>query len=161
MKPLKKLGLTAYDQAVYTAYFATLKVVRNLLAPIEREELRYSLIREDPLTDKPCILHEFVNPLIYLRLERGTNLKLSIRYGFEPCQDYAHVTMKFTRTLYRLTMAGATTNNIEDSIKTEWYVHNPEEMFSYLEEQMKHHTFSLIKHKVTASQRKQLLHAVA
>jgi len=161
MKPLKRLGLTAYDEAVHTAYFTSLKVARLLLATIEREELRYSLIREDPITDTACILHEFVNPLIYLRLERGLDKTLSIRYGFEPCKDYAHVTVAFTRTLYKVTMKDTTSLNIENSIKTEWYVHNPDEMYAYIEEQMKHHSFSLIKHKPTASQRKQLLHAVA
>ena len=161
MKPLKRLGLTAYDEAVYTAYFTSLKVARQLLAAIDREELRFSLIREDAITDRPCILHEFVNPLIYLRLERGTDKTLGIRYGFEPCNDYAHITVAFTRTLYRVTMKEATPQNIEASIKTEWYVHNPDEMYAYLEEQMKHHAFCMIKHKPKASQRKQLLHAVA
>ncbi|MDB5004930.1 MAG: hypothetical protein JWQ34_3155 [Mucilaginibacter sp.] len=146
-----------FNKEVQTVFFKILKEAKALLATLEREELRYSLIREDRLSDSLSrIIHEFCNPLLYLRLESDIDGKLSIRYGFEPCEDYAHITVAFTRFLYKATMREATSQNIEDSIKTSFFIHNPDEMYAYLEEQMKHHTFHLIKYKPAAVRRKQM-----
>lgn len=146
-----------FNKEVKAAYYKILKEAKALLATIEREELRYSLVREDRFSDTLSrIIHEFVNPLLYLRLESCADGSLGIRHGFEPCQDYAHITVAFTRFLYKVTMKEATSQNIESSIKTEWYIHNTDEMYAYLEEQMKHHTFHLIKHKPAAVRRKQM-----
>jgi hypothetical protein len=146
-----------FNKEVKTAYYRILKEAKALLATLDREELRYSLIREDQFSDSPSkIINEFVNPLLYLRLESYIDGTLGIRYGFEPCEQYGYITAAFTRFLYKVTMREATSNNIENSIKTEWYIHNPDEMYAYLEEQMKHHTFHLIKHKPSAVRRKQM-----
>ena len=146
-----------FNKEVKTAFYKILKEAKALLSTIEREELRYSLIREDRFSDTLSrIIYEFCNPLLYLRLESYADGTLGIRYGFEPCQEYAHITVAFTRFLYKVTMKEATANNIESSIKTEWYIHNPDEMYAYLEEQMKHHTFHLIKHRPAAVRRKQM-----
>jgi hypothetical protein len=146
-----------FNKEVKAAYYKILKEAKSLLATLERDELRYSLIREDRLSDSPSrIIHEFVNPLLYLRLESYADGNLGIRYGFEPCHDYAHITVAFTRFLYKVTMREVTSTDIESSIKTEWYIHNPDEMYNYLEEQMKHHTFHLIKYKPVAVKRKQM-----
>lgn len=146
-----------YNKVVKAAYYKVLKEAKTLLSGLEREELRYSLIREDRLSNSLSkIVHEFCNPLLYLRLESYADGTLGIRYGFEPCQDYAHITAAFTRFLYKVTMREATSEDIECSIKTQFYLHNPDEMYAYLEEQMKHHQFHLIKYKPRASKRKQL-----
>jgi hypothetical protein len=145
-----------YNKEVRTAYYQILKEAKALLATIEREELRYTLIREDkPIGNSICcIIHEMVNPLIYLRLDSYEDGAYGIRYGFASSKYFAHITVAFTRFLYKVTMKGATSNNIENSIRTEWYIHNPDEMYEHIEEQMKHHQFALIKHKPVASRRK-------
>ncbi|HWZ34518.1 MAG TPA: hypothetical protein VNW51_00080 [Mucilaginibacter sp.] len=154
-----KLNSTAcpYNNEVKTIYFKILKEAKTLLSGLPREELRYSLIREDRYSNSLSqIIHEFCNPLLYLRLESYTDGTLGIRYGFEPCQDYAHITAAFTRFLYKVTMKDSTKQDIEGCIKTQFYIHNPDELYAYLEEQMKHHTFNLIKYKPTVNKRKQL-----
>jgi hypothetical protein len=146
-----------FNKEVKAAYYKVLKEAKALLATLPREEVRYSLIREDRLsTTSSKIIHEFVNPLIYLRLESYADGRLGIRYGFEPCEDYANITVAFTRFLYKVTMREATSENIERSINTSFFIHNPDEMYAYLEEQMKHHTFQLIKYKPAAVRRKQM-----
>lgn len=147
--------LNSRNKIVQSAYFAMLKVATQLLSTIEREELRYTLVREDKL-QQSGIIHEFVNPLLYLRLEWYRDDSYGIYYGFEPCKDYAHITVAFTRSVYRLSMKDATPVNIENSIRTEWYIHNPDEMYQYIEEQNKYHSFRLIKHKPSTSRRKQM-----
>jgi len=148
--------ISSRNEAVKSAYFAMLKVATQLLSTISREELRYTLVREDEPTKLAYIIHEFVNPLIYLRLESYIDNTYGIRFGFEPSQDYAYITLAFTRSIYRLTMKENTNLNIEDSIHLQWFIHNPDELYSYIEEQNKYHQFYLIKHKVTASRRKQM-----
>jgi hypothetical protein len=147
-----------FNREVKTAYYKILKEAKALLSTLERDELRYSLIREDQFsTTLSRVINELVNPLLYLRLESYADGAFGIRYGFEPCQDYAHITVAFTRFLYKVTMRESTSTNIESCIKTEWYIHNPDEMYAYLEEQMKHHTFQLIKYKPAAVRRKQMI----
>jgi hypothetical protein len=151
-------AVSPFNREVKVAYYKVLKEAKSLLSALEREELRYSLIREDPHSNSLSqIIHEFVNPLIYLRLESYPDGTLGIRYGFEPSQDYAHITAAFTRFLYKVTMREATSENIESSIKTQFYIHNPDELYYYIEEQMKHHQFHLIKYKPAVSKRKQML----
>jgi hypothetical protein len=145
------------NDAVQSAYYATLKLAKQLLSTIEREELRYTLTRNEKLVKEYGLIHEFVNPLIYLRLEAYKDGTMGIHYGFEPCKEYANITVAFTRTLYRLSMDIASTRNLPDCIRLDWYIHNPDEMYAYVEEQNKYHTFQLIKHKVTVSKRKALL----
>jgi hypothetical protein len=152
-----KQVLSPFNKEVKAAYYKILKEAKSLLAALDREELRYSLIREDCIGDSPSrIIHEFVNPLLYLRLESYADSTFGIRYGFEPCEDYQLITSALVRFLYKVTMQNATSENIESCIKTQWYIHNPDEMYAYLEEQMKHHTFQLIKHKPAAVRRKQM-----
>lgn len=157
----KPKQLSSRNEAVKAAYFAMLKVATQLLSTIEREELRYSLVREDAPIKPAHIIHEFVNPLIYLRLESFVDSSYGIRFGFEPCQDYAHITLAFTRSVYRLTAKEMTTTlNIENSIHLQWFIHNPDELYAYIEKQNKYHTFKQIKYKQSAVKRKQM-HAVA
>jgi len=153
--------LSPYNQAVKQAYFEILKVAKQLLSTIEHEELRYSLVRDErSRTADGVIIHEFVNPLLYLRLECQPNNLFAIHYGFEQINkecEYTDCTASFTRWIYALTSKQATTLDIEAAVKTDWCINNPSDMYEYIEEHNKSHIFQLIKHKVTASQRKRLL----
>jgi len=154
MKPLQQ---SSRNEAVKTAYFAMLKVARQLLSTIEREELRFTLVREETPSEQAGIIHEFVNPLLYLRLESYADGSCGIHYGFEPCKDYETVTLPFCRSVYRLSGKDNTSLNIEDSIRTDWFVHNPDDMYEYLEEQNKYHSFKLVKYKPSTNRRKQMM----
>ena len=156
-----KSQLSPYNIAVKQAYFNILKVAKSLLTPIEHEELRYTLVRDERnRTTTGAIIHEFVNPLLYLRLECQSDNLFAIHYGHEQITkqvEYSDITGMFTRCIYRLTSKEVTQIDIEASVKTDWLIETPSAMYEYLEEQNKYHLFTLIKHKVTASQRKRLL----
>jgi hypothetical protein len=152
--------LSPYNTAVKEAYFAILKQAQKLLSTIEQEELRFTLIRERSKSADAIIVHEFVNPLLYLRLECRSDNLFTIHYGFEQILEDAtlhNLTALFTRYVYNLTSKTITQIDIESCVKTDWCVNTPSAMFEYIEEQHKYHTFKLIKHKVTAGQRKRML----
>lgn len=148
------------NEAIKAAYFDMLKVATQLLSTIEQEDFRHTLVREKEPVKAYGLIHEFVNPLLFLRLSLLEDGIYAIHYGFEPCVTYAHITMPFCRSVYKLSMKDCTAVNIENSIKTDWFIHNPDEMYEYIAEQNKYHTYKQIKYKPTASQRKQM-HAVA
>lgn len=165
MKPLNnETAMLAYNKAVQEAYFKILKETRRQLATIEREELRYCLEREDKSAIKPnVIVHELVNPLVYLRLEGKPDNRLAIHWGFEPIMSinqYSQLTTFFIRLLYCMTAKEHTSINIEDAVRTDWIITTCDNMFEYIGDNNKYHQFRLIKHKPATMKRKQM-HAVA
>jgi hypothetical protein len=157
---MKSTNITQYNEVVKQTYFAILKAAKQLLSSIEREELRYSLIREDGTNVPNSIIHEFLSPLLYLRLNCNSEGRYVIHYGFElfdTSNEYSKLTASFTRVVYRLTAKENTTINIECSVHTDWLITNCDELYAYIEDRNKYHTFTLIKYKVTANQRKRLL----
>jgi hypothetical protein len=130
-----------------------------MLAIIEDEPLRYSLIREDKqVIATGTIVHELVNPLIYLRLECFKGDLLGIRYGFEGqpgYNGYDAMTASFIRMVYKLTMDNNTSINIEDCVKADYVMTECSELYEYIEERgNKHHRFELIKYKPKTIKRK-------
>jgi hypothetical protein len=165
MKTLNnETAVLAYNKSVQDAYFKIFKETRKQLATLEREELRYCLEREDRTTTKPnTVIHEILNPLIYLRLESKPDNRFGIHWGFEQVlsvNQYSQLTTFFIRLLYRLTSKEATEVLIEDCVRTDWIITTCDNMFEHVEENNKHHQFRLIKHKPAAMKRKQM-HAVA
>ncbi|WP_179416151.1 hypothetical protein HDF19_08440 [Mucilaginibacter sp. E4BP6] len=161
MKPLNnETAVLAYNKSVQDAYFKILKETRKQLATLEREELRYCLEREDRTTTKPnTVIHEIVNPLVYLRLECKPDNRFAIHFGFEQVlsiNQYSQLTTFFIRLLYRVTSKEATVVNVEDAVRTDWIITTCENMYEYIEENNKYHQFRLIKHKPAAMKRKQL-----
>lgn len=151
--------IVPYNKTVQKAYFTILKEVKAMLANIEHEELRYTLIREDkPRTVVGHVIYEIVNPLIYLRLEEHTDGIYSIHFGIEPVErlgQLTDITTRFLRLLYKVTMLGAFPVDIESCVRTDWFVHNVSGLYEYLEESEKY-TFKLIPYKVTASKQRQM-----
>jgi hypothetical protein len=157
---MKSTNTIQYNEVVKQAYFAILKIAKQLLSYIERDELRYSLIREDGTNTPSSIIHEFVSPLLYLRLNCNSESRYVIHYGlelFDTPNEYSKLLASFIRAIYRLTAKENTTINIECCIHTDWLITNCDELYVYIEDRNKHHTFTLIKYKVTAGQRKRLL----
>lgn len=150
---------SAYNALVRKAYFKVLKETKNLLATFEQEPLRYVLVRQDKQpTINGTIVHELVNPLVYLRLECFADNRLGIHFGWELSPtfgEYYHITSRVIRVLYKYTMADTGPINIEDCIKTDWVINECSELYEYVEERgCKHHSFALIQHKPKAEKRK-------
>ncbi|PTQ96834.1 hypothetical protein C8P68_104325 [Mucilaginibacter yixingensis] len=162
MKTSTTTDLIPYNKVVKEAYQATYKKARQLLSNIEQEELRYSLERECRTVKPDTVIHEFVSPLIYLRLECDQQGLLCIHWGFEEVMNderYSNLTAEFLRVLYHNTDKSNTAIDIEASVKTNWLIKTCSEMYEYLEERNKHHTFKQIAYKPASVKRK--LKAVA
>ncbi|WP_158826733.1 hypothetical protein [Mucilaginibacter lacusdianchii] len=161
MKPQSTpdLPVAAFNAEVRKVYFKLLKEAKILLATIEEEPLRFSLIREEkqPI-QQGTIVHELINPLLYLRLECYAENKPGVHYGFELSPtfgQYYHVTNTFVRILYKHTMVEATPINIEDCIRTDYVLNDCSALYEHIEERgCKHHTFQLILYKAKAVKRK-------
>jgi len=149
-----------YNECVRKAYSLILKQTKAMIATIEREELRYSLERQDkPGTIVGHVIDEIVNPLIFLRLEEHSDGVYAIHFGVETMSESCQltdITSRFLRLLYKVTTLGAFPVDIESCIRTDLFIHNVSGLYEYLEESEKY-TFKLIPYKVTASKRKKML----
>jgi len=141
---------SAYNKSVRAAYFQLLKATKQLLATIERHELRCTLQRQDR---EPIVfgskVHEIITPLIYLSLECNDGETLTIHWGIEQLiedSDYSVITSRFVRSLYKLTASENTSINIESCINTDYIITNCSELYEVVEDNNKLHTFTLIKH---------------
>jgi hypothetical protein len=161
MKP-QEINRTSpeYNRAVQTAYLQIYKEAKALLSTIEQEPLRQIMERECKTMNAIDIVHEMISPLIFLRLERYATNELAIHYGYAACElasQFYPITSAFIRTVYKLTMATTGSINIEGCVRTDWVVVECAEMFEYMLDRNKHHTFSVLKFKPTATRRKQQL----
>ncbi|RVU02376.1 hypothetical protein EOD41_00090 [Mucilaginibacter limnophilus] len=152
-------AISTYNKIVKQTYFQLVKEAKALLATIEEEPLRYSLIREDKQSfQQGTIVHEFLNPLLYLRLECYAENKLGIHFGWELMPtfgEYYHIMNTFVRLVYKLTMADTTAINIEDCIRTDYVINECSAAYEHLEERgLRHHTFVLIPYKAKPIKRK-------
>jgi hypothetical protein len=150
---------TPYNLKVEQAYFKVLKYAKTLISSLEDDNLRTVLFRDFKTRGTGGVIHEFVNPLIFLRLGCIAG-QYVIHFGFQETDEQpecSEVTTTFMRGLYRLTSKQVTGINIENCIKCDWLISNPTEMYDYLLEQNEHHTFALLSRKVKASERKRLL----
>lgn len=157
-----KKAISAYNMTVKTAYFKLLKATTKLLATVEQHELRCTLQRQiKSEISFGSKVHEIISPMIYLCLECNFAARLTIHFGFELFQgdnEYAHITSRFIRMLYKLTSVECTGINIEDCVDTNYVLTSCSELYEVIEDSpFKEHTFKLIKYKVTAAQRKQRL----
>jgi hypothetical protein len=150
----------AYNRAVQAAYLQIYKEAKALLSTVEQEPLRQIMERECKTVDAIDIVHELISPLIYLRLERYATNELAIHYGYATCElasQFYPITSAFIRTVYKHTMATIGSMNIEDCVRTDWVITECAEMFEYMAERNKHHTFRVLKYKPRSSRSKQHL----
>jgi len=152
--------LSPYNNSVRQAYSVIYKHAKQLLSTLENEELRFSLEREErgqPIVG--TIIHEFISPLLYLRLECHPTNSFAIHYGFEESKafnQFAKLTASFVRFIYKTTSKDNTEVNIEDSVRTDYCIYLCSELYEYAEERNKHHQFKQIKYRPTAAKRKQM-----
>lgn len=160
---MKTPQLTAYNKAVKDSYAQILKIARQMLGSIEQEELRFMLEREDRSAKIGTIIHELINPLLYLRLEHHSDDTYAIHFGIEQINKIGQlslITSQFLRMLYKQTSRNNMEINIEGCVRTDWFINSPSEMYEYIEERgLKHHIFKQLPYKPKAVKRK--LKAVA
>jgi hypothetical protein len=152
--------LSPYNNSVRQAYNAIYKHAKQLLSTLENEELRYTLEREEQgQSIVGTIVHEFISPLLYLRLECHPTNSFAIHYGFEESKSFnqfAKITASFVRFIYKSTSKDSTEVNIEDSVRTDYCIYLCSELYEYIEEQNKHHQFKQLTYRPTAAKRKQM-----
>jgi hypothetical protein len=148
-----------YNKAVTNVYFKLLKAAKELLATNEAEPVRYTLTRcEKHKQTRQITLHDFISPLLYLRLELYPNNEMAIHYGYEAqpvFSPYYHVSATFIRIVYKLTSYNGEGINLEDAIRIDWIVTSSSDAYEYLEEQgTKYHQYELLKYKPKQMKRK-------
>ncbi len=163
-KPTNDPSLLPYNKAVQAAYYAIYKNAKQLLSTLELDDLRSTLERKDkgPII-VGTILHELVNPVVYLRLEYHVTNTYAIHYGFEQFASFtplAKVTSAFVRSIYKLTAKEKTGVNIEDSVRTDYCIYGCSDAYEHVDEHSCFHHFKRIEYKPMAAKRKQM-HAVA
>jgi len=131
------------NQAIQAAYFQIIKQAKQLISSLEEEPLRGILERQDePVSTGGYIVHELINPLIYLRLEAYKDDILGIHYGYEQSDLYTKyypITSAFIRSVYYYTAKENTTINIEDCVHTDWVITNCAELYEYIGDRNKFH----------------------
>ncbi len=155
---------STYNKCVQKAYYAIYKNAKALLSTLDSEELRCTLERKDKGPVKVgSILHEFVNPILYLRLECHVTNCYAIHYGFEEAESwtpFAKITSAFVRSIYKQTAKAETEVNIEDSVRTDYCIYGCSDAYEHVDEHSCYHHFKRIEYKPLAAKRKQM-HAVA
>jgi len=99
------------------------------------------------------------SPLLFLRLECSSDALMTIHFGIEHVDQspaLAAVTAAFLRMLFKETAYKKDGIDIEDCVKTDWFIKSCSEMFEYVEERNKYHTFKQLKYK-RAPQQKNVL----
>jgi hypothetical protein len=147
-----------YNQAVRTAYFKIIKQVKQLISTIDEEPLRGILERQDkPKSSGGYIVHEMLNAVLYIRLESINGSIFNIHYGYEQTDrftKYYPITSAFIRLIYKYTSKENTGINIEDCIHTDWVVTNCAELFEYIGDRNKYHTYRNIKFRKPTAKKK-------
>ena len=149
------------NHCIKSAYVTIYKGVKSLISSIEEEPLRQIMERDcktPPIVG--TIIHELISPLLYLRLECYTNNEFGIHYGYEQgilASQFYNITSAFVRLVYKATMANETAIDIQDCVRTNWVITECSELFEYMSERNKLHTYKVLKYKPTTAKRKQLL----
>lgn len=141
-----------YNQIVKDAYLQIVKQAKQLISNLEEEALRGILERQDePSKSRGYIVHEMINPLIYVRLEVYKDDVFSIHYGYEQSEFYAKyypITSAFIRLVYRCTAKENTPINIEECVRTDWVITNCAELYEYILDRNKVHAYNTIKREI-------------
>ena len=156
------LALQSYNKTVQQVFASILKHAKQLLSTVKEDGLRLCYERNCKEVRPNTILYEMVNPLLYLRLECDIQGRCTIHFGIEsikendPLQD---LTSLYLRYIFYSTAKYNTTENIEDCVKTDWFITVCTEMFEYVDIQQKYHILKSIPYKPTIIKRgKSMLH---
>jgi hypothetical protein len=146
-----------YNQQVKQAYLQILRKTRLLLASIEEEPLRYTLIKKPThYLEQEAVEQELINSLLYLQLGIYGD-KRRIYYGFELSSPYGHchsVTDAFLRLIYEATSRSNTLINIKDCVHTDNLITECTTMYEYTEHHDRGYRFRQVNYKPKTVKRK-------
>lgn len=134
------------NQAIRVAFNKILSEAEQKISTIQDEPLRQIMSR----TNCGSIKQEFINALIYLRLERTDAGIYAIHYGYEQSErisKYYPITSAFIRSVYKYTSINYTGINIEHCLHTDWVITNCAELFEYIGDRNKHHEVKTLDYK--------------
>ena len=146
--------LSVYNKIVLNAYMAIVDLAKQTLSGLEKEDLRHTLTLQ--ATPKDRIIHEFINPLLYLRLYRQHDDSYAMNYGFEPCLDYSNITLPFVKALHTIIHEAAVKAKIPNCIRADWYFNDPDELYEYLSINDTGHCYALIEYNPSNSPKEQV-----
>jgi hypothetical protein len=93
--------------------------------------------------------------------EHHTDNIIAIHFGIEQVKELgqlSNVTTSFIRLLYKSPSKEATGLNIEDSIRTDWFINNCSEAYEYIGSRNEYHLIKQIRHKSSVGKRKPVLY---
>jgi hypothetical protein len=144
----------ARNRAVMTSYLAISKIVKQLIAALPQDILRYIIELDSKAF--PGIspkLHELTSPIFYLCLRERNGL-LMIHFGCDMSEQFASSTNQFIRTIYKLTMAQYTEVDIEDCVQTDSIITDTCGLFDELQWKHPSYPYKTIKYKSITGKRK-------
>src|SRR6185437_7294444 len=127
MKKINQKEDGSYNAIVERVYFTILKKTKTLLANLEQEELRFTLERTNKDDPAQMVVHEFVSPVLYFRLEYYKSADLVIHFGIEQIiqdESLSILTARFLRLLFRYTSKEVLGKDIERCLRTDWFIYN-------------------------------------
>jgi hypothetical protein len=147
----------ARNNAVLTSYLAISKVMKQIIASIPQDILRY--IVELDSKAYPSIfpkLNEIVSPILYLCL-RDRNGLYYIHFGVDSHAQFQEFANQFIRTVYKLTMVQYTNVDIELCVQNDSIVTDTCGLFDELQYKRPNYPYKAIKYRAPNGKRKPLV----
>ncbi|MFA6246248.1 MAG: hypothetical protein WC615_04865 [Mucilaginibacter sp.] len=149
-----------YNKAVKAAYYKILRGAKNLIATVDRHDLRCTI----NLTAKPIgggeKEQQLISPILYLALDQDDDGEhLCIQFGFEQFSErnvYTDITAKFVRMIYNVTAKANNEVNIEDCLYTAAVITDCSELYEAIESSHMNYPIAVIPYKPAAVKRKQM-----
>jgi hypothetical protein len=149
-----------YNKAVKAAYYKILKGAKNLIATVDRHDLRCTIYLVDKPIGSNTREQQFISPILYLALDTDDDGKhLCIRFGLEQFSDrnaFTDITAKFMRMIYNVTSIANNEVNIEDCLYTAAVITDCSELFEAIESSHMNYPIAVIPYKPAAVKRKQM-----
>jgi len=151
MKEMTQYELTAYNEAVHAAYSRIFTTTKQLLATLERNDLRLIMERNWNPNLPDTIVHEVIAPILFLRLSVDETTRYCIHFGIEQSDDceVIEVTGSFMRKLFTETAKRRKSIVIEQALCTDWFISNCSEMYEHMDEHSRYHTYSMLPYHPT------------
>ena len=149
-----------YNKAVKAAYYKILKGAKNLIATVERHDLRciiYLIAKPIGANSKEL---QLISPILYLALNTDDDGEhLCIQFGFEQFSDrnfYTDITAKFVRMIYNVTAKANNGINIKDCLYIAAVITDCSELYEAIESSHMNYPITVIPYKPAAVKRKQM-----
>jgi hypothetical protein len=154
-------NILTYNKLVKAVYYKILKAAKQLIATVERHDLRCTIYLEDKISCYNNVKEQqFISPILYLALlTDDDNEHLCIQFGIEQFSErnrYTDITAKFVRMIYQYTSDRANEVNIEDCIYIPDIITTCSDLFEAIESSNMNYPITVIPYKVATAKRKQM-----